>query len=76
MRIVVFILLNIMYLKIQSVRFPLLSSNRKTLFFTGQNTPFHMSQTQYSSVLQILVFIDLSVRGTGRGRCLNLRLLT
>lgn len=78
MRIVVFIFPNIMYLKIESVsndaRFPLQSSNRKTS--TGQNTLFQVSQTQDSSILQILVFIDLSVQGTGKTRCLNFGLLT
>lgn len=38
------------------------------LTFTGQNTPFQGSQTQYSSVSQVLVFIDLAVQGTGKAR--------
>lgn len=43
------------------------------LTFMGQNSPFQGSpfqgsQTQYSSVLQVLVFIDLAVQGTGKAR--------
>lgn len=74
MRIVVFLLLDIMYLKIESVsndtRFPSQSSNRKT-YFHSQNTPFQVPQTQYSPILQILVLTDLAVRGAGKASWLN-----